>query len=196
MKYTSPNDYDKEINILDYLLGGYLCFCDHEHPLAYGNGLVALHRHIASITEGKWVSSSEHVHHKDENKFNNDPDNLEILTAADHIKKHIDILLERRGHKRLEYCVCINCEKVFKPKSSLDPNIYCSNECRTFCSRKVLRPSKEELTLLIWQFSTVKIGKMFGVSDKAIEKWCKSYCIVKPPRGYWAKVYARKITTE
>lgn len=54
-------------------------------------------------------------------------------------------------------------------------------------SRKVVRPSKEELAKLIWEQSTAQLAKQFGVSDKAVEKWCKFYGIPKPPRGYWAK---------
>jgi hypothetical protein len=55
-------------------------------------------------------------------------------------------------------------------------------------TRKVLRPSKEELEKLLWEKPTSQIAKDFGLSDKAIEKWCKAYGIEKPPRGYWAKL--------
>ncbi|MBD2254409.1 group I intron-associated PD-(D/E)XK endonuclease [Nostoc parmelioides] len=54
-------------------------------------------------------------------------------------------------------------------------------------TRKVVRPSKEELEKLVWEKPTAQIGKDFGVSDKSVEKWCKAYGIDKPPRGYWAK---------
>jgi len=53
--------------------------------------------------------------------------------------------------------------------------------------RKVERPSKEELEKLLWKMPTTKIAEQFGVSDKAIGKWAKSYGIAKPPRGYWQK---------
>lgn len=59
-------------------------------------------------------------------------------------------------------------------------------------SRKVERPSKEELQKLIWEIPTIHIAKKFGVSDKAIEKWCKAYKIDKPPRGYWTKLKRNK----
>lgn len=57
--------------------------------------------------------------------------------------------------------------------------------------RKVAWPSKEQLEKLVWEKSTVKIAQELGVSDKAVEKWCKKYCISKPPRGYWAKFYSK-----
>ncbi|OYD88022.1 hypothetical protein CDG77_26080 [Nostoc sp. 'Peltigera membranacea cyanobiont' 213] len=59
-------------------------------------------------------------------------------------------------------------------------------------SRKVERPSKEELHELVWTKPTAHIAQDFGVSDKAVEKWCKAYEIEKPPRGYWAKLYSSK----
>lgn len=55
-------------------------------------------------------------------------------------------------------------------------------------SRKVERPSKEELHQLVWSQPTIHIAKYFGVSDQAVAKWCKAYGIDKPPRGYWAKL--------
>lgn len=42
-------------------------------------------------------------------------------------------------------------------------------------SRKIERPSREEFKDLIRNNSFVSIGKMFGVSDSAIRKWCDSY---------------------
>ncbi|RAM48904.1 MAG: hypothetical protein C6Y22_25155 [Hapalosiphonaceae cyanobacterium JJU2] len=60
-------------------------------------------------------------------------------------------------------------------------------------TRKVERPSKEELQKLVWEKPTTQIAKDFGVSDKAVEKWCKVYGIEKPPRGYWIKKVYEKI---
>lgn len=54
-------------------------------------------------------------------------------------------------------------------------------------SRKVVRPTKEELFELVWSTPTSEIGKRFGVSDCSVSKWCKYYGIQKPGRGYWAK---------
>lgn len=35
------------------------------------------------------------------------------------------------------------------------------------------RPNREELKRLIRQYSFIKIGQMYGVSDNAVRKWCK-----------------------
>jgi hypothetical protein len=70
---------------------------------------------------------------------------------------------------------CKNCNKtIIKPQ---DDQKYCSHECMHFGRRKVQRPSKEELLLLINTNSLLGIGKMFGVSDNSVRKWCKSYGI-------------------
>ena len=54
-----------------------------------------------------------------------------------------------------------------------------------FGARRVERPSKEELSKLLWEKPTTQIASDFGVSDSAVGKWAKSYEINKPPRGYW-----------
>lgn len=54
-------------------------------------------------------------------------------------------------------------------------------------TRKVERPSKEELEKMIWETSVLEVSRKYGVSDVAVAKWCKNYGIPKPPRGYWAK---------
>lgn len=61
-------------------------------------------------------------------------------------------------------------------------------ECSPKTKRKVVRPEKHILIQEIWEISTVQLAKKYGVSDVAISKWCKSYNIKKPPRGYWNKV--------
>jgi len=54
-------------------------------------------------------------------------------------------------------------------------------------SRKAVRPSKEELTKLLWEKPMTELSKQFGVSDVAIGKWAKAYGIEKPPVGHWVK---------
>ena len=52
--------------------------------------------------------------------------------------------------------------------------------------QKVIRPSKEELEQLLWQFPLTTLSGRFGVPDKAIAKWAKGYGIVTPAIGYWS----------
>jgi len=70
----------------------------------------------------------------------------------------------------------------------LCPN--CHSQTKLFSGRKKRlgrRPEKKVLAELLWKSPSTKIGELFGVSDKAVEKWAKSYNLKKPPRGFWAK---------
>jgi very-short-patch-repair endonuclease len=60
-------------------------------------------------------------------------------------------------------------------------------------SRKVVRPSKEELEKMLWEEPTSTIAKKYGLSDNAITKWAKAYNLNKPPRGYWTKKLYNKL---
>lgn len=81
--------------------------------------------------------------------------------------------------------ICLYCENMF---STTRCNAqFCSKECSHIGRQKVERPTKEQLEKLVWEKPTTHIAKDYGVSDKSIEKWCKSYDIEKPPRGYWVK---------
>ena len=70
-------------------------------------------------------------------------------------------------------CYCIICGKPLKTKST-----YCI-DCGHKSEQRCERPSREELKKLIRNESFVGIGKMFGVSDNAIRKWCVSYNLPK-----------------
>lgn len=60
--------------------------------------------------------------------------------------------------------------------------------------RKVERPTKEELEILIQTKPMTQIAKDYGVSDTSIRKWAKSYNIeLKNMLGYWSKVKHNKI---
>lgn len=69
------------------------------HPFATKDGYIREHRLIAEqflLTEefateinGEFYLSPEYeVHHKNHNKLDNSPDNLEILTKSEHMKRH------------------------------------------------------------------------------------------------------------
>jgi len=52
---------------------------------------------------------------------------------------------------------------------------------------KITWPSPDVMAKLLWDKPTSTIAKELGVSDKAVEKFCKKYGLQKPPRGYWTK---------
>ncbi len=46
------------------------------------------HRRVAELLIGRALTSSEIVHHKDHDKRNNAPENLEIMTRREHLFEH------------------------------------------------------------------------------------------------------------
>jgi len=103
--------------------------------------------------------------------------------------KLLEIERKLRKHQQEERTIqeraCLFCGKKFKPPQN--KHRYCSIACVNKKQLKIEWPNKEELHKLVWEKPTSILAKEFGVSDKAIEKWCKKYGIDKPPRGYWAK---------
>jgi len=177
--YEKPGDYNKKIIPRLNKTLFYIYFLDKEHPLAYQpDGLVYYHRHVASIKIGRWLTQEEIVHHIDENRANNSFDNLQIMSRSEHAKLHHPIKWNNSDRN------CPTCNCLFLP--ICDEQIYCSNNCVSKSQIK-FEVTKEELSQLIWQMPTTKVGELFDVSDKAIEKRCKKLGIEKPPRGYWAR---------
>lgn len=62
---------------------------------------------------------------------------------------------------------CIDCGCLIKTNANR-----CVS-CAQIAQRKVIRPNREELKQLIRTLPFTKIGEKFGVSDRAIRKWCK-----------------------
>lgn len=69
--------------------------------------------------------------------------------------------------QRKEHHICQSCGKEISYKSE-----YCIT-CAGLLRRKAARPEREELKSLIRKSSFVDIGKMYGVSDNAVRKWCE-----------------------
>lgn len=58
------------------------------------------HRRVAEEMLGRPLKPEEIVHHKDGDKSNNRPENLEVMTQSEHIREHL-----RRGGGRLAQTV-------------------------------------------------------------------------------------------
>lgn len=69
-------------------VGGYLAYTDSVENGDRAGRLV--HRVIMEEYIGMKLPTNIHVHHKDRNKKNNDFDNLELMTASEHMRHHIE----------------------------------------------------------------------------------------------------------
>lgn len=58
-----------------------------------------LHVRIAEMYLGRRLRKNEVTHHKDENKMNNDPMNIEVKTRAEHLNHHRQKLIDARRRK-------------------------------------------------------------------------------------------------
>ncbi len=78
---------------------GYMLIRNPDHPFANCDGFCFEHRLVAEqnlltpettiLIDGKpYLSPDYIVHHKDKNRLNNDPSNLEIMTLGEHTAMH------------------------------------------------------------------------------------------------------------
>lgn len=164
---------------MSYTRNGYRMLYNPNHPRSgKKDGMVYEHILIAEKILGRDILLGEDVHHKDENRLNNNEDNLIVFkTHEDHIRFHHSGVLELLpdgtyiSPKRMIKCPV--CELSFALRKAGDR--YCSQVCFKKSQRKVVRPSKEELSVLIRENSFLALGAQFGVSDNTIRKWCKAY---------------------
>lgn len=112
--------------------GNYIYALVPDHPNATKNGYVLMHRIVMENYLGRLLTPDEVVHHKNENKFDNSIENLELLTQAKHARLHQ--FLGGRWYVKLK---CPQCGKIFdipKNESFLQKkNKYSCNCCSKHC---------------------------------------------------------------
>lgn len=161
---------------------GYVYFQDMKHPLATNSGFVYYHRHVASIKEGRWLTTEEHVHHIDSNRKNNIPSNLDVLSNSAHTKIHKDNL-----------CLdvkCPTCGNIFTQKNTTQR--YCTTNCYNKSLIQLDGLTKEELEYLIWTQPFTTLAKQFNCSDNGVRSWAKRIGCTFPP----SRLHVRGLSLE
>jgi hypothetical protein len=95
---------------------------------------------------------------------------LNAKDCYDKMNKFIEFNDSLNKYKKID---CLYCRQSFHPNKYTQK--YCSEKCCKLNSRKVARPSKEELEKDLSEMSYVKTGAKYGVSDNAVRKWIKQY---------------------
>lgn len=92
---------------------------------------------------------------------------------------------KNKKHQKIEKTK-IQCKECGEPKVSnkLELCLKCVSKKR----RKVIRPTKEELQVMLWEKPTIQIAKQYNITDNAVAKWAKNYGLSKPSPGYWTKL--------
>lgn len=159
--------------VISCILNGYVVVYDPSNPRANSRGGVYEHVLVAEQKLGRYLKPEEVVHHSDRNRSNNNPDNLWVFASdSDHAAFHSGnaYYTDDDGIYRSD-CKVYACAICGRPIDSTA--IYCV-KCWNVKNRKVIRPSREELKDLIRNKSFLELSRMFGVSDNAIRKWCKT----------------------
>lgn len=172
--------------------GHYLVDCPG-HPNLMSNGKIYEHIVVAEQKIGRYLRKGEVVHHLDENGFNNSLDNLIVFaTNAEHTAFHFSkdktklyfdeegiahFPLTERSEKGYRVHKCKICGGLCDIKAEMCKSCYNATRRKSFD-----RISRQELKDLIRKEPFVKIGKMFGVSDNAIRKWCIKHGLPKTKR--------------
>jgi len=183
---------------------------DHSTAMKSDNweGWVYEHRYVVEVELGIYLKDGEVVHHLDGNRSNNHISNLIVLSISDHMKLHRwmesqiitpnpsltlkpatitspnpkPVTRTSPNHYPKPNPVtrtCPNCGSTFVRRNT--ESKFCNHECSALHSRRVERPTKEQLEELIWKHPFTHVAKQYSVSDKAVKKWCKAYGITLPP---------------
>ncbi len=152
-----------------------------------------VHVRVAEEKLGRRIGKSEIVHHIDEDKTNNDPENLLVFrTKGDHTLHHAKIETEMFQTRDGSFVVCKvqrtcpHCERLFEPNNNR--NVHCSLICSTAAASLKAqerlvggrRSNKDELEEDIGKLPLTKIGDKYGVSDNAVRRWARNLGIEVP----------------
>jgi len=162
---------------------------DHLNAITHGNWMGWIYEHIVVAEKmiGRQLRHNEVVHHLDFNRSNNRTTNLIVLERSQHARLHAWLDAGAPGWQQPGE------NRVNSGKSKLTKSIlckvcsiqlqgyqdkYCSHSCAQQASRKVPRPSVEELEQDICSMTWESIARKYGVTSGSIRKWARKYQLI------------------
>lgn len=109
---------------------GYKMVFSPWNPMCDRKGYTPEHRIIMAGILGRPLESSEIVHHINEDKLDNNPDNLVLMSRKDHLFEHLPVQFRSdfKHFKRQE--ICAGCGISFIPKRPTRfKRAFCSRDC-------------------------------------------------------------------
>lgn len=138
---------------------------------AVKNGYDSLHRQIWKDNYGT-IPTGWHVHHKDGNTLNNDPENLVLLSPSEHFSEHKEASSARgKSKKQLEHLERIREKTKEWHRSEAGSAWHKAHGARTFGAPRTLH-----------EIECVFCGKKFSTTRPEVAKYCSVSCFQKHAR--------------
>lgn len=180
-------------------MGKYLCEFEPSNPRATKEGYVYTHVIVAERNLGRFLNPEEVVHHKDEDKYNNSPENIIVFkTNADHAAFHkgceavkdgdvwwcpskgsVNVCPLCGGVKDSKATKCAKCRKLIDKVKHEERVLELLTQDHKHSARGNVheqpKVARDVLKDRIRNESFLSVGREFGVSDNTIKHWCDKY---------------------